>query len=825
MLHLNHVPSIVFVLVMLSLSLAVPVPAAAHTPGQVELPQVKLNNVWGNSGSDVFAVGADTTILHYDGKAWSHMSTDTSAAQTTSTAPISTTAEAKPVKSVLFVGDGNSVLVDDYLGRLAKSDKTSPRPRIDRIHWDGIATDEDSSLEVQWKSFSANGTQPIKEVPDGEYDSVVLEQNLGEGWPDSAASFAEYAAKWHDAIKQAGARTFLYTPWAPKSGAPTPQDSATVYDKVAAELGAKVAPVGLAFQRALKERPDLPLYEKDGDDRNANGFYLSLCVLYATLLDRSPVGLPYRMEDLTGVARRATLSALNTPEDWTLSEADAAFLQRVAWDTVTEYRAKQAEGAAPAASAAKPIESVLFVGDSLSTNLDLYFPKLAASGQAPITIESLLTMRGGARLSQHWGNIPPRTPNAPEEIKSGKWDVVVLQDGLGKYSDSEIEDFLDAARKFHGEITRAGAQTVLYMSQPEKRDPPGTTERMAAAYREAAEELGVKVAPVGLAYARSLKERPDLNLIADDGVHGNAYGFYLTMCVLYSTIFDRSPVGQSYRLEDVIGYMPLQGWWNMPAGWVMAEADAAFLQKVAWDTVREYRGKQAKGAVPAVSAAKSIKSVLFVGHSKILNVNNDFPRLAASGQPPITIESDLAYLPGSRLVDHWVSDATRKPSAREEIPSGRWDVVVLEEEVQEQPPSQRAEFVEYARKFDAAIRQSGSATVLYMAYGPRGAGAPIVDDIATAYTGLGAELGAPVAPAALTYQRSLKERPELNLYDDIDHGNSYGNYLAACVLYATIFDRSPVGLSDRMGGMVSDADAAYLQKVAWDTVQEYKAQH
>ena len=57
----------------------------------------------------------------------------------------------------------------------------------------------------------------------------------------------------------------------------------------------------------------------------------------------------------------------------------------------------------------------------------------------------------------------------------------------------------------------------------------------------------------------------------------------------------------------------------------------------------------------------------------------------------------------------------------------------------------------------------------------------------------------------------------------MDHGNNYGNYLAACVLYATIFDRSPVGLSDRMLGMISDEDAAFLQKVAWDTVTEYKA--
>ena len=253
--------------------------------------------------------------------------------------------------------------------------------------------------------------------------------------------------------------------------------------------------------------------------------------------------------------------------------------------------AARAEVPVPASSAAKPVGSVLFVGDSQSINLDQYFPKLVASGPEPVEIETELVKRGGAPLSQHWLNDPPLSPGAREEIQTGKWDLVMLQDGLGKVSDSEVADFLDSARKFHGEIEQAGAQTVLYTPQAEKRDPPGTTEKMAAAYDTAGAELGIKVAPVGLAFQRALRERPDLNLYADDRVHGNAYGFYLAMCVLYATIFDRSPVGLTYRLEDVAGYIPLQGWWNMPAGWTMSEADAAFLQKVAWDTVTAYRNR------------------------------------------------------------------------------------------------------------------------------------------------------------------------------------------------------------------------------------------
>lgn len=63
--------------------------------------------------------------------------------------------------------------------------------------------------------------------------------------------------------------------------------------------------------------------------------------------------------------------------------------------------------------------------------------------------------------------------------------------------------------------------------------------------------------------------------------------------------------------------------------------------------------------------------------------------------------------------------------------------------------------------------------------------------------------------------------------DDI-HMNKAGNYFIACVMLATIYDRSPVGLTptipDRWGGQnpfvsLPPAQARALQQTAWDTVQ------
>jgi hypothetical protein len=245
------------------------------------------------------------------------------------------------------------------------------------------------------------------------------------------------------------------------------------------------------------------------------------------------------------------------------------------------------------AAAAKPVGGVLFIGDIHSYYLDASFPKLTASGNPPITIQSMSVVGDGARLARHWLRDPSRKPNARAEIQSGRWDAVVLEDSMGDVSASEVEDFLAAVRNFHADITKAGAETVLYAPQTGRDDTPDTAERIAGAYRKAGAELGVKVAPVDLAFQRAMKERPDLNLYDTEVFTiGNGYGFYLAMCVLYATVFDRSPVGLPYRLEDVNGYVPLQSQWTMPAGWKMSEADAAFLQKVAWATVTEYKAKK-----------------------------------------------------------------------------------------------------------------------------------------------------------------------------------------------------------------------------------------
>jgi hypothetical protein len=78
------------------------------------------------------------------------------------------------------------------------------------------------------------------------------------------------------------------------------------------------------------------------------------------------------------------------------------------------------------------------------------------------------------------------------------------------------------------------------------------------------------VIPVGLAFAKSIALKPDLELYAPDKRHPSAAGTYLSAATTYAALFNRSPVGLKYSA----GLNP---------------EVALFLQQVAYDTVKEYQ--------------------------------------------------------------------------------------------------------------------------------------------------------------------------------------------------------------------------------------------
>jgi hypothetical protein len=81
------------------------------------------------------------------------------------------------------------------------------------------------------------------------------------------------------------------------------------------------------------------------------------------------------------------------------------------------------------------------------------------------------------------------------------------------------------------------------------------------------------------------------------------------------------------------------------------------------------------------------------------------------------------------------------------------------------------------------------------------------------YEHLAALLRGTVVPAGEAWRLARREHPEVNLYDDAVHPGRIGAYLIACVFYAALLERSPVG--SRYTAGLEPAVAAALQGIAW----------
>ncbi len=181
---------------------------------------------------------------------------------------------------------------------------------------------------------------------------------------------------------------------------------------------------------------------------------------------------------------------------------------------------------------------ILFIGNSFTRRNDLpgMIARLAEAGKPKRVVETEQVIANGMALKAHWNR-----GEAREAIKRGKWDFVSLQEQstLPLKNPSRMHE---SVRMFVEEIRSAKAEPVLYMtwvrtSAPERQD------ELAEAFLSIAEELKVRVAPVGLAWKEAFRKLPGIVLHDKDGSHPNPLGTYLAACVFYATLFGSSAVG------------------------------------------------------------------------------------------------------------------------------------------------------------------------------------------------------------------------------------------------------------------------------------------
>jgi hypothetical protein len=148
---------------------------------------------------------------------------------------------------------------------------------------------------------------------------------------------------------------------------------------------------------------------------------------------------------------------------------------------------------------------------------------------------------------------------------------VVLQGySNGPITKGYAEPFRQSARQYAADIRADGGEPVFFMTWA-YTGKPEMTQRLDDAYTAIGKELNAMVVPVGRAFASALKERPDLHLVVADLKHPTLAGTYLATCTFYAALHGETPVGGAYT-----------------AG--LSDADALFLQQVAWDSWQAYSG-------------------------------------------------------------------------------------------------------------------------------------------------------------------------------------------------------------------------------------------
>jgi hypothetical protein len=194
--------------------------------------------------------------------------------------------------------------------------------------------------------------------------------------------------------------------------------------------------------------------------------------------------------------------------------------------------------------------------------------------------------------------------------------------------------------------------------------------------------------------------------------------------------------------------------------------------------------------------------VLFIGSSLSYGLPNAFYAVAA--REGIAVETTEATLPASGLRRHWDG------RARTRIRDGGWDYVVLQNGFDQIPTE------EFPRLFAEEIRKVGAKPILFVTWAFRGnpARQKELDD---AFVKVARSVDIVAAPIGPAWELAVAGNPGIGLYQQDDyHPSSMGTYLAACVLYSTIFGQ-PLPTE----GTTEPTTTAH--RASWKAVESWRA--
>ena len=176
--------------------------------------------------------------------------------------------------------------------------------------------------------------------------------------------------------------------------------------------------------------------------------------------------------------------------------------------------------------------NVLFIGNSLTYINDL--PGMTAAlldsaGAGPVRVASVALPNFG--LQDHWVR-----GEAQAAIRSGGWDVVILQQGAS--ATEGRASLLEYGERYARLIRENGGEPAFYMVYPSIfrfDDFPGVIQ----SYTDAARLVDGILYPVGEAWLIAWDTDPELQFYSGDGLHPSPLGTYIAALVIVEALSGR----------------------------------------------------------------------------------------------------------------------------------------------------------------------------------------------------------------------------------------------------------------------------------------------
>lgn len=141
--------------------------------------------------------------------------------------------------------------------------------------------------------------------------------------------------------------------------------------------------------------------------------------------------------------------------------------------------------------------------------------------------------------------------------------------------------------------------------------------------------------------------------------------------------------------------------------------------------------------------------------------------------------------------------------------------------------SERKIFADTTKDVINTIHKSGAEAALYMIHAyvepHKNTNPNMIEDIKKMYIDAGNKNNALVIPVGIAFENAYKSKPGIELHKTFDgsHPSLLGTYLAACVVFASITQQSPLEIDYNYYGEISNSDKVFLQEIAHKTVEDF----